>query len=88
MQGHIVFAPCVFPHAGDEIADEQAIQIENIVRQEINMSDAVFVVNPNKYMGASTYGFIDWAIKNNKQISFMEQLDQPQEAKEEEEKSE
>ena len=72
LNGHIVFVPCVFPHSGDEISEEQHIAIGNTVRQEISMSDGVLVINPDNYIGASTYGYIDWAIKNNKQISFLE----------------
>ena len=36
------------------------------------MSDAIYVINPNQYIGSSTYGEIDWAKRNNKEIYFLE----------------
>ena len=36
------------------------------------MSDAIFVVNVNQYIGESTYGEIDWAEKMKKEIYFLE----------------
>ena len=38
------------------------------------MSDMIFVVNKNGYIGPSTYGEIDWANKMGKQISFLEAI--------------
>lgn len=36
------------------------------------MSDAIYVVNQDGYIGESTFGEIDWAERNNKQIFFLE----------------
>lgn len=73
LQGHIVLAPCVFHHADEEeLSAEELIRLENLHKQKINMSDGIFVVNINSYIGESTYGEIDWAQRMNKEIYFLE----------------
>lgn len=73
LQGHIVLAPCVYHHADEEeLTAEELIRLENLHKQKINMSDAIFVVNVNQYIGESTYGEIDWAEKMKKEIYFLE----------------
>jgi dienelactone hydrolase len=72
LQGHIVLAPCVFHHQEEEeISTETKIQLDNLHREKINMSDAIFVVNVDGYIGESTYGEIDWANRMKKQIFFL-----------------
>ncbi len=75
LAGHIVLMPGVFAHAdGIELTEENKIQLDNLHRQKINMSDMIFVINKNGYIGPSTYGEIDWANKMGKQISFLEAI--------------
>ena len=72
LQGHIVLAPCVFHHKEEEeMPTEVKIQLDNLHREKINMSDAIFVVNVDGYIGESTYGEIDWANRMKKQIAFL-----------------
>ena len=72
LDNHIVLAPFVFCHADEEeLTQEMKIQLDNLHKQKINMSDAVFVVNVNGYIGASTYGEIDWAQRMKKEIYFL-----------------
>ena len=74
LQGHIVLMPGVFHHSdNDELTTEQKIQLDNLHRQKINMSDAIFVINPGQYIGESTFGEIDWANKMGKQVLVLEQ---------------
>ena len=35
------------------------------------MSDAIFVVNVDKYVGPSTFSNIDWAVRNKKEVYFL-----------------
>ena len=42
------------------------------------MSDAIFVVNVDNYIGESTYGEIDWANRMEKQIFFLVEPPQPE----------
>lgn len=69
---HIVLAPFVFHHAEDvELTTEQKIRLDNLHKQKINMSDAIFVVNKDGYIGESTYGEIDWAQRMKKEVYFL-----------------
>lgn len=85
LQGHIVLAPCIFHHNdNEELTTEQKIRLDNLHREKINMSDAIFVVNVGGYIGESTYGEIDWAERMKKEVYFLIQPEVPEENKEEE----
>ena len=72
LQGHIVLMPCVFHHAdNEELTTEEKIRLDNLHKEKINLSDAIFVVNVNGYIGESTYGEIDWASRMKKQVFFL-----------------
>lgn len=72
LQGHIVLAPFVFHHQEEEeIPMETLIRLDNLHKEKINMSDAIFVVNVDGYIGESTYGEIDWANRMKKEIYFL-----------------
>ena len=72
MDNHIVLAPCIFHHADNmELTAEQKIRLDNLHKEKINMSDAIFVVNKDGYIGESTYGEIDWAVRNKKELYFL-----------------
>ena len=84
LMGHIVLAPCVFHHAEEtELTTEEKIRLDNLHKEKINMSDAIFVVNVDGYIGESTYGEIDWATRMKKQVFFLVEPPKP-EAKSEE----
>lgn len=79
LQGHIILAPCVFHHAdGEELSTEDKIRLDNLHKEKINMSDAIFVVNVDNYIGESTYGEIDWANRMKKQIFFLVEPPKPE----------
>lgn len=72
IQGNTVLAPTVFHHMEEEeLPTEVLIQLDNSHKEKIELSDAIFVVNVNKYIGESTYGEIDWAQRKKKQIYFL-----------------
>ena len=83
LQGHIVLTPCVFHHADEEeLSTEDKIRLDNLHKQKINLSDAIFVVNVNGYIGESTFGEIDWATRMNKQVYFLVEPPKPEEEEE------
>ena len=89
LEDHIVLMPTVFEHAdNEELTTEQKIRLDNLHKMKINMSDAIFVVNKDGYIGESTYGEIDWAIKNKKELFFLVNPNPEEEKKEEEKKAE
>ena len=85
LQGHIVLSVGLFAHADNiELSQEDKIRLDNLHREKINMSDAIFVINKDGYIGESTYGEIDWANRMKKQIYFLEQPEGAEEAQTEE----
>lgn len=73
IDNHIVLVPCIFHHADNiDLTAEQKIRLDNLHKEKINMSDAIFVVNKDGYIGESTYGEIDWAQRMKKEVYFLE----------------
>lgn len=82
LAGHIVLMPCVFAHIdGIKLTEEDKIQLDNLHKQKINMSDMIYVINKDGYIGHSTYGEIDWANKMEKKIAFLEPINTTEEEK-------
>lgn len=75
LAGHIVFAPGVFGHTGDEITNEQKVMLDDLHKRKIDMSNAIFVINKNGYIGSSTKSEIAYAAANDKLIFFMEDVE-------------
>lgn len=72
LDNHIVLAPFIFHHADNqELTQEAKIRLDNLHKQKINMSDAIFVVNVGGYIGESTYSEIDWAQRMKKEVYFL-----------------
>ena len=62
LAGNIVLMPMVFHHAdNDDLTEEQKIRLDNLHKLKINMSDAIFVVNVDGYIGESTKSEIEYA---------------------------
>lgn len=79
LQGHIVLAPGVYHHMEEnELPMEVLLQLDNLHKEKIEMSDAIFVVNVNGYIGNSTYSEIDWAQRKKKQIAFLVPIETPE----------
>lgn len=72
LDDHIVLMPTIFEHAdNEELTTEQKIRLDNLHKQKIDMSDAIFVVNKDGYIGESTFGEIDWAARHKKELYFL-----------------
>jgi hypothetical protein len=54
------------------LSQEDKIRLDNLHKEKINMSDAIYVINKDGYIGESTYSEIDWASRMKKQIYFLE----------------
>ena len=74
LDGHIVMMPTVFRHDDPNLATEMRIRLENQHREMINKSDAIFVVNVDKYIGEATYSMLDWATRMKKEVYFLEEI--------------
>lgn len=74
LDGHIVMMPTVFRHDDPNLTTEMRIRLENQHREMINKSDAIFVVNVDKYIGEATYSMLDWATRMKKEVYFLEEI--------------
>lgn len=84
LQGHIVLSVGLFGHAdNEELTTEEKIRLDNLHKEKINMSDAIFVINKDGYIGESTYSEIDWAQRMKKEVYFLENPNPEEEKKEE-----
>lgn len=89
LDGHCVLTCNIFAHTDDiELAPEQRLRLENAHKQKINLSDAIFVINKNGYIGESTYSEIDWAQRMKKEIYFLEDIEKNEEENKENSKEE
>lgn len=71
LAGHIVLAPGVFGHDGDEITEGQKASLDVLHLAKIRISDAVYIVNPGGYIGESTRREVVYAQQLGKLITFL-----------------
>lgn len=75
LAGHTVLNVNMFGHADNiEFTPEEKIMLDNEHKQKISLSDAIYVINKDQYIGESTYSEIDWAQRLGKQVYFLEEL--------------
>ena len=74
LKGNIVISVGLFGHAGDKEVWTENIKemLDDMHKRKIDMCDAIYVINKNKYIGTSTKSEIDYAISHNKEIIYME----------------
>ena len=70
----IVLMPGVFAHTDNiEITDEQKAKLDKLHLEKIRISDAIFVINKDNYIGSSTKNEIEYAKQNRKKIYYLEE---------------
>lgn len=78
LQGYEVLMPTFFSHNYGELYkllnDETKTSLDELSRQRIMNSSAVFVINPGGYIGASTKGEVAFAKRNEKPVYYLEEL--------------
>lgn len=76
LEGNIVISVGLFGHADGEYEDvitpEIKVMLDDIHKRKIDMSDEIYVINKNGYIGESTKGEIENAIKTGKRINYLE----------------
>ena len=81
LKGNIVISVGLFGHSGDkevwENMDEDTltktkIMLDDMHKRKIDMADEIFVINVNGYIGDSTRSEIEYAIKHNKKVNYLE----------------
>ena len=77
LKGYIVFSPVFFEKIPKESITINDICLLGMMHlQKIAMSDEIFVINKNGYIGESTKSEIDYAIKHNKIVNYLEPVNE------------
>lgn len=75
LEGNIVISVGLFGHADGDyktvITDEVKEMLDDIHKRKIDMSDAIFVIDVNGYIGSSTRSEIEYAKATGKEIMYL-----------------
>ena len=83
LKGNIVISVGLFGHSGDqevwENMDEGTLtktkeMLDDMHKRKIDMSDEIFVINVNGYIGKSTKSEIEYAKATGKKIKYLEDI--------------
>ena len=72
LAGNIVISVGCYGHSGDVLTDEQKVLLDELHKRKIDLSDAIYVIDKDGYVGDSTHQEIMYANQHNKEIYFME----------------
>lgn len=84
LDGKIVISVGLFGHAGDREVWEgmsegevtaAKLMLDDMHKRKIDMSDSIYVINRDGYIGESTASEIAYAAKNGKEIAYMEEIE-------------
>ena len=75
LEGNIVISVGLFGHSGDdEVWTEGTKEMQDKMhKRKINMADAIYVINVGGYIGESTRSEIEYAIRNGKEVRYLEE---------------
>ena len=78
LKGNIVLSVGLFGHSGDDEVWENMAEgtltktkemLDDMHKRKIDMSDEIFVINVNGYIGESTKSEIEYATKHGKKVN-------------------
>ena len=74
LEGNIILTVGLFGHSGDNEVWNEGVKemMDDMHKRRIDMSDEIFVINKNGYIGSSTKSEIEYAIKTGKKVNYME----------------
>ncbi len=74
LEGNIVLSIVIFDISRDnqKLLESKKEMIDDMHKRKIDMSDEIFVINKNGYIGTSTKSEIEYAIKTGKKVNYME----------------
>ena len=77
LEGNIVLSVGLFGHSGDTEVWNEGIKelMDDMHKSRIDLSDEIFVINKDGYIGSSTKSEIEYAIKTNKKVNYMEPIE-------------
>lgn len=72
LEGNVVLTP-IYPITDNNVYNKkEIIMLGKMHKEKINLSDAIFVVNVDGYIGESTKSEIEHAKEHNKEIIYLE----------------
>ncbi|MGY3777705.1 hypothetical protein [Isobaculum melis] len=75
LRGHVVLTPIIpANHAKDAFSEAELKILGKMHKEKIKLSDGIFVVNVNSYIGNSTKSEIEFAKSLNKEIIYYTDL--------------
>ena len=73
LEGKVVLSVGSFMHADNErITEEQKLMLDELHLRKIDLSNSIFVINPNGYIGDSTRREIRYALNKGKKVEYLE----------------
>ena len=74
LEGNIIISVGLFGHSGDgePFNSKTKEMLNDMHKRKIDLADEIFVINKNGYIGESTKSEIEYAIKTNKKVNYME----------------
>lgn len=63
--------PGVYAHSGDNLTSEDKLMLDDMHKRKIDMSDEIYVINKNDYIGDSTNSEIEYAKAQGKPVNYM-----------------
>lgn len=76
LEGNIVISVGLFGHSGDNEVYSDGVKemLDDMHKRKIDMADEIFVINKNGYIGSSTRSEIEYAIRTNKVVNYLESV--------------
>ena len=83
LKGNIVISVGLFGHSGDSEVWENMHEgtltktkemLDDMHKRKIDMSDEIFVINVNGYIGESTKSEIEYAKRTGKKVQYLEEI--------------
>lgn len=75
-QNYIVLMDGVFNQSDEgKVLSEEKKQLDNLHKDKILISDAIYVVNKDGYIGDSTKSEIEYAKAHNKEVMYLEEIE-------------
>lgn len=77
LEGNIILTVGLFGHSGDNEVWQEGVKemMDDMHKRRIDMSDEIFVINKNGYIGSSTKSEIEYAMKTNKKVNYLEPIE-------------
>lgn len=75
LEGNIVISVGLFGHSGDDEVWTKGTKemLDKMHKRKIDMADAIYVINVGGYIGESARSEIEYAIRNGKEVRFLEE---------------